>query len=40
MDEFHALVALKSERMQQLTKERTELVTKLKIDEAEMLSNA
>lgn len=39
IDEFHELVSVKSERMQQLTKEKTELVTQLKIDEAEILSN-
>ena len=32
IDEFHDLVSIKSERMQQLTKERTDLVAKLKID--------
>lgn len=39
MDEFHSLVSIKSERMQQLTKEKTELVAQLKVDEAENLSN-
>lgn len=39
IDEFHDLVSIKSEKMQQLTKERTDLVAQLKIDEAESLSN-
>jgi hypothetical protein len=39
IDEFHELVSIKSERMQLLTKEKTELVAQLKIDEAENLSN-
>jgi hypothetical protein len=39
IDEFHELVSIKSEHMQQLTKEKTELVAQLKIDEAEILSN-
>lgn len=39
VDEFHSLVSIKSERMQQLTKEKTELVAQLKVDEAENLSN-
>ncbi len=32
VDEFHSLVSIKSERMQQLTKEKTELVAQLKVD--------
>jgi chromosome segregation ATPase len=39
VDEFHSLVSIKSEKMQQLTKEKTELVAQLKVDEAENLSN-
>ncbi len=34
VDEFHDLVSIKSEKMQLLTKERTDLVAQLKIDEA------
>jgi flagellar biosynthesis/type III secretory pathway chaperone len=34
IDEFHTLVSIKSERMQQLTKEKTELIAQLKVDEA------
>lgn len=32
IDEFHELVSIKSEKMQQLTKEKTELVAQLKVD--------
>ena len=39
IDEFHDLVSIKSEKMQQLTKEKTELITQLKADEAETLNN-
>ncbi len=39
IDEFHELVSIKSQKMQQLTKEKTELVAQLKVDEAENLSN-
>lgn len=34
IDEFHELVSIKSEKMQLLTKEKTELIAQLKSDEA------
>ena len=33
------MVSIKSERIQALTKEKTELIAQLKVDEAENLSN-
>jgi flagellar biosynthesis/type III secretory pathway chaperone len=32
IDEFHELVSIKSERIQALTKEKTELIAQLKVD--------